>query len=157
MIPSKLSLDLCAKLYLNSWCRSTISHNFEERAESSQVDCLSHARETNCKHTFSPLLGNDLHARFPVMGLFQRLFTFSLGGKSKNNQKKKNSGEPVLHASQSVNNLLTTTHPNRDQQAAVNRLLRSSSTHFSILSETDYHSLPPIRELFSKVLGSYWL
>ena len=28
----------------------------------------------------------------------------------------------------------------------MNRLLRSSSTHFSVLSETEYHTLPPIRK-----------
>lgn len=80
------------------------------------------------------------------MGLIQRLFTLSLGSKpNKKKQKKKKLERPILQPSQSTNNLLTTTYPSQDQ-AAVNRLLRSSSTHFSVLSETEYHSLPPIRE-----------
>lgn len=33
-----------------------------------------------------------------------------------------------------------------EQEATASRLLRSSSAHFSVVSEVDYASLPPLRE-----------
>ncbi|GJJ11406.1 hypothetical protein Clacol_005639 [Clathrus columnatus] len=74
------------------------------------------------------------------MDLFKRLFTRKL---KKNKQSEKNPGKSTIHTSQSTNDLLTA-YPVQDQQAVVNRLLRSSSARFSILSETEYRSLPPI-------------
>lgn len=36
----------------------------------------------------------------------------------------------------------------QDDEVAVSRLLRSSSAHFSVVSEADYANLPPIRESY---------
>jgi len=36
-----------------------------------------------------------------------------------------------------------------EQEVTVNRLLRSSSAHFSVVEEVDYTSLPPLRECYS--------
>jgi hypothetical protein len=35
----------------------------------------------------------------------------------------------------------------REQEMAANKLLRSSSVHFKVVSEADYSTLPPIRTL----------
>ncbi|KAF8513414.1 hypothetical protein BU17DRAFT_28321, partial [Hysterangium stoloniferum] len=78
------------------------------------------------------------------MGFFKRLFTLSLSKKSKKKDGKSNKARDIgSPTSSSTGNFLTTPTP-YEQDAIVNRLLRSSSTHFSVLSETDYHSLPPL-------------
>ena len=38
--------------------------------------------------------------------------------------------------------------PAQEREAAAAKLLRSSSTHFSVVSEVDYSSLPPIRAYY---------
>lgn len=85
------------------------------------------------------------------MGLLKRLFSFGVKSKSKSKAKTDTSNQkPLLaatpFASNSTNDLLTPTR-NHDLDVAMNRLLRTSSTHFSVLSETDYTDLPPICEI----------
>ncbi|KAF8576484.1 hypothetical protein K439DRAFT_1367185 [Ramaria rubella] len=80
------------------------------------------------------------------MGFLKRFL--SIGGKSKRKDKDGKSKKDVA-ASASSANLLTIP---QDQEAVVNRLLRSSSTHFSVLSETEYRSLPPIPHPINHVL-----
>ncbi|KAF8523605.1 hypothetical protein JB92DRAFT_2704662 [Gautieria morchelliformis] len=80
------------------------------------------------------------------MGFLTRFF--SLGGKSK--RKNRNNDQPKKNAgSFSTPRLLPLP---QDQEVVENRLLRSSSTHFSILSETEYRSLPPIPHPINNVL-----
>jgi len=77
------------------------------------------------------------------MGFLTRLL--SIGGKTRRKHANNDKNDKSKKNTSSLSN--TRLHPiPQDQDAVVNRLLRSSSTHFSVLSETEYRSLPPIRE-----------
>lgn len=75
------------------------------------------------------------------MGLLKRLF--SIGGK-KNKQKRHEITHNVPLPEQSGPGLRTIDE--EEHEAAVGRLLRSSSTRFAVVSEVDYASLPPLRK-----------
>ena len=88
------------------------------------------------------------------MGFLTRLF--SIGGKTrKKNGNNEKYDKSKKNATVSSNNLTRPPPILQDQEAVVNRLLRSSSTHFSVLSETEYHSLPPIREFILTCAFNY--
>ncbi|OSD05467.1 hypothetical protein PYCCODRAFT_1362095 [Trametes coccinea BRFM310] len=76
------------------------------------------------------------------MGFFKRFL--SLGSsKSKKNKKKQN----TVHAKEAVDaegRILPRELVPQDPDTSMNRLLRSSSTKFSVMSAIDYASLPPL-------------
>ncbi|KAI5123530.1 hypothetical protein M0805_006690 [Coniferiporia weirii] len=79
------------------------------------------------------------------MGFLKRLLSIGNGGKNKNKRDRVPDSRispsldlrPTLHPSTSRNN-------GDESEAAVSRLLRSSSAHFNVVSEADYDVLPPI-------------
>ncbi|KAJ2964006.1 hypothetical protein NUW54_g14257 [Trametes sanguinea] len=77
------------------------------------------------------------------LGFFKRFL--SLGSsKSKKNKKKQN----TAHAKEAVDaegRILPRELVPQDPDTSMNRLLRSSSTKFSVMSAIDYASLPPLR------------
>jgi hypothetical protein len=68
------------------------------------------------------------------MGFLKRIF--SIGSKKDKNSKKH---ELVYPQVQSL-------HDEEEHEVTVGRLLRSSSTRYAVVSETDYASLPPMRK-----------
>lgn len=74
------------------------------------------------------------------MGFLKRLL--SVGGK----RKRKNGDKDVSKKGAVPSGSSRTLPLPQEQEAVVNRLLHSSSTHFSVLSETEYRSMPPIRQ-----------
>lgn len=77
------------------------------------------------------------------MGFFKRLFA-----KSKSKSKNQKSKQPATAITSPTNTNFLTPTAQYDPDAMMNRLLRSSSTHFSVLSETEYTHLSPIRKSF---------
>ncbi len=73
------------------------------------------------------------------MGFFRKLF--SIGGKKNKRRHEEFTAKPYMKAS-----TLPLLPSKRDSDAAVSRLLRSSSAHFNVVSEVDYSTLPPLRE-----------
>ncbi|EDR14018.1 uncharacterized protein LACBIDRAFT_305368 [Laccaria bicolor S238N-H82] len=81
------------------------------------------------------------------MGLLKRLF--SIGGK-KNKKKRHEIIHNVPLPEQSGPGLRTIDE--EEHEAAVGRLLRSSSTRFAVVSEVDYASLPPLPHPINDVI-----
>jgi hypothetical protein len=67
------------------------------------------------------------------MGFLKRFF--SIGGRRKKN--KRVLPDPALERIQE-----------EEHEAAASRLLRSSSSRFTVVSEVDYANLPPMRRLY---------
>ena len=75
------------------------------------------------------------------MGFLKRFL--SLGSsKSRKNKKKQNAANARVDAEGRI----LSDKRVQDPDTSANRLLRSSSTKFSVMSEIDYTSLPPLRE-----------
>ncbi|KAI0046212.1 hypothetical protein FA95DRAFT_1520503 [Auriscalpium vulgare] len=74
------------------------------------------------------------------MGFLQRFL--SLG--SKKNKKRRAPLEPCPTGTTQASNSGDRRKEEHDSEAAASRLLRSSSSHFAVVSEVDYASLPPI-------------
>lgn len=72
------------------------------------------------------------------MGFLRRIF--SLGSK-KNKKQHPNDAHNV--------NAKLRALEEEEHEAAIGRLLRSSSTRYTVVSEVEYSSLPPLRELLS--------
>ena len=72
------------------------------------------------------------------MGFLKRIF--SLGSK----KNKKQHPHLVRNADPKLRALEEEEH-----EAVIGRLLRSSSTRYTVVSEVEYSSLPPLRELLS--------
>lgn len=80
------------------------------------------------------------------MGFIQRLL--SMGSKKgKKSKRAELHGTPYEHTAHAATqgDLLDRKKEEEEQEAKANRLLRSSSAHFAVVSEVDYTSLPPIR------------
>ncbi|KIJ55548.1 hypothetical protein M422DRAFT_41495 [Sphaerobolus stellatus SS14] len=89
------------------------------------------------------------------MGLLKRLFSLGNRPKNKDNKhvtKSKPSSSSTLAPPTSASTSDLLTPPQQDPDIILNRLLRSSSTHFSVLSETEYLSLPPIPHPINNVM-----
>ncbi len=81
---------------------------------------------------------------FHIMGFLKRLF--SIGSK-----KNKSKRVPIIHnVPLPEPTILPMNH--EDHEAAVGRLLRSTSARVAETSELDYATLPPIRESFYCIL-----
>ena len=85
------------------------------------------------------------------MGFLKRFL--SLGSsKSRKNKKKQNSAaaneRPAVDAEGRIlqSQSQSSRPKQQDPDTSGNRLLRSTSTKFSVMSEIDYTSLPPLRE-----------
>ena len=86
------------------------------------------------------------------MGFFSKFF--SIGGRKGKGRKKDHKdelgrgkyqpAEPQRSDRQQLQPVEQQRH--KDPDVAATRLLRSSSAHFSVVSEVDYTTLPPIRE-----------
>lgn len=93
-------------------------------------------RNVQPRHSFNDL--DDIQE----MGFFKRFF--SLG--SRKSKRKNDARATQVDPS---GRLLRTQEPwQQDQEGDVTRLLRSSSTHFSVVNEVDYSTLPPLRKPF---------
>ncbi|OCH96248.1 hypothetical protein OBBRIDRAFT_787323 [Obba rivulosa] len=81
------------------------------------------------------------------MGFFKRFL--SLGSRKSKSAKKKQQQcrAQVDHEGRIV-------HRDEPEEQNINRLLRSSSAHFSVVSEVDYASLPPLPDPINKVAAT---
>lgn len=77
---------------------------------------------------------------------------FSLRGR-----KGKKKTEKIQSRPYDPNVTLHIPRSERDSEVAVSKLLRSSSTHFNVVKEVDYKSLPPIRVLLAYVHNMFEL
>jgi hypothetical protein len=75
------------------------------------------------------------------MGFFKRLF--SIGSKKNKNKNKRSITPNIEQITPAVND--------EDHEAAIGKILRSSSARFAETSELVYAALPPIRKLASFV------
>lgn len=74
------------------------------------------------------------------MGFFKRFF--SLGSK-KSRRRQQARHEELVDAN---GRIVQAAEPWNQADRDATRLLRSSSAHFSVVSEVDYSSLPPLRK-----------
>ena len=79
------------------------------------------------------------------MGFFRKFF--SLGRKSNGKKLTTPSYNDLTIPALPPNDIGLRVDEEQNLEAAESRLLRSSSAHFTIVSEVDYTELPPIREL----------
>ena len=77
------------------------------------------------------------------MGFLKRFF--SLGSRKSSKRKESRPAQSVP----SAKTPRSEAQWQRDQEGDVTRLLRSSSSHFNVVKEVDYLTLPPIREFQS--------
>lgn len=80
------------------------------------------------------------------MGFLKRIFSFG--------SKKKRSTAPDVVSAPSVDNERRR-KLEEEHEAAVGRLLRSSSSRYAIVKEIDYSNLPPLRKILCRVIGSH--
>ena len=78
------------------------------------------------------------------MGFLKRIFSIG-GGKKEKKQGKSSNLRPHSLAPDSGSRPLGQEWQYIDTEAAVSRLLRSSSSRYNIVAEVDYSKLPPIR------------
>lgn len=98
-------------------------------------------------YTNSRLLTTPRSLHFiDTMGFIKRLLSMGSkkGKKSKRTQLAGTPYEATAHAATSED-VSFRKRQQDDEEANANRLLRSSSAHFTVVSEVDYASLPPIR------------
>ena len=76
------------------------------------------------------------------MGFLKRFLSI---GSSKSRRNKKKRQQQQLQADPEGRILEHTEEDPWQAEVTANRLLRSSSAHFTIVSEIDYTSLPPLR------------
>jgi len=79
------------------------------------------------------------------MGFLKRIFSFG--------SKKKRSPAPPTSAPSFDNERRRKLE--EEHEAAVGRILRSSSSRYAIVKETDYSNLPPLRKPLCYVIGSH--
>lgn len=71
------------------------------------------------------------------MGFLKRIFSI---------RSKKDKKHPRFVHNEMVDSELRSIHEEEEHEVTVGRLLRSSSTRYAVVSETDYTSLPPLRK-----------
>lgn len=91
-------------------------------------------RNVRPRHSFND--SDDNHE----MGFFKRFF--SLGSR----KSKRRNDARATHVDPSGRIIRAQESWQQDQEGDVTRLLRSSSTHFSVVNEVDYSTLPPLRK-----------
>ncbi|KIL69334.1 hypothetical protein M378DRAFT_176220 [Amanita muscaria Koide BX008] len=92
------------------------------------------------------------------MGFLKRLFSLkSIRGKKKQKEEQKQKQEPAQKQEQCRQLTLNSNEQlqiidDQEHEAAANRLLRSSSARFAVVSELDYTSLPPLPHPINNVI-----